>query len=242
MREHTSIQSDEINPNLGGLDSQSSELKSLRKKYKRDLAEYVFRVLQQSIFTGELRPNQRLGEMEFAEKLGVSRTPVREALRRLVRTGFANTLPGGGIIVADHTSEQVQNSFEIREALECMAIRLTCDHITDEQIHNAEELYARSTEAIRNKNIDLYVELHRAFHHELYSACGNEQLLSLVRTFTYQFFDLRSSRSYTSREWNTQIKYHGQILEAVRERKAHRAEKILARHLKYSLKAALKRL
>lgn len=215
--------------------------KRIRNKDQRVLAEQVFEVLQQSIVNGELRANQRLVESEIAKKLGTSRTPVREALKRLEITGYASTRPGGGLIVADH-SMQVQSLFEIREALECMAVRLSCSHITEEQIRKAEDYYTRSTEAIRNEDTEQYVKLHRAFHEELYSACGNDRLKSLISTFRYQYHDKQLARMYTSREWHGQIKYHGQILEAVRERNARRTEKLLRRHLRNSLKIALRRL
>lgn len=215
--------------------------KSIDGKEQRALADQVFDILQQSIAGGELRPNQRLVESEIARNLGTSRTPVREALKRLEITGYASTHPSGGLIVDDQ-SMQVQSLFEIREALECMALRLSCAHITKEQIRNAEDYFTNSTIAIRNQDIEQYSKLHKNFHEELYSACGNDRLKSLISTFRYQYFDQRLTRMYTPNEWRVQIKYHGKILEAVRQRNADRAAKFLQRHLKNSLKIALRRL
>lgn len=211
-------------------------------KSRSNFADQVFEVLRQHIVTGELRPNQRLIESEIAKELGVSRTPVREALKRLEVNGYVSTLPGGGLIVTEHSTEQIQCLFEIREALETMAIKLACDHVTEEQINKAEEYYIHSLEAIRNGDIDRYIGLHGSFHEELYAPCGNEQLLSLVRMFRYQYFDRRLARVYTPRDWHTQIEHHSRILKAVRERNARRAEKALQRHLRVSLKVALQRL
>ena len=123
-----------------------------------------------------------------------------------------------------------------------MAIKLVCEHITEEQINKAEEYHIHSLEAIRNGDIDRYIEFHGRFHEELYAACDNEQLLSLVRTFRYQYFDRRLARVYTPKEWDTQIKHHSQMLEAVRQRSVHRAQKTLQRHLRTSMKVALQRL
>jgi DNA-binding GntR family transcriptional regulator len=221
---------------------QSSVPSLAADKSRSNFADQVFEVLRQHIVTGELRPNQRLIESEIAKELGVSRTPVREALKRLEVTGYVSTLPGSGLIVTEHSTRQIQSLFEIREALETMAIKLACEHITQEHISKAEEYHNRGVEAIRNRDLDLYIDLHSHFHEQLYAACGNEQLLSLVRMFRYQYFDRRLARVYAPREWDTQIKHHSQILEAVRQRSARRAEKTLQRHLRTSLKVALQRL
>ena len=137
---------------------------------------------------------------------------------------------------------KIQSLFEIREALECMAVILSCQHITDEQIRQTEGYYTRSKEAMLNHDTDEYVKWHRAYHEALYSACRNDQLKSLIHTNRRQFFDQRLNRMYTLRERRTQIRQHGQILEAVRERNGRRAGKLLQRHLRDSLKIALQRL
>jgi DNA-binding GntR family transcriptional regulator len=198
--------------------------------------------MQQSIINGEMRPNQRLIESEIAKRLGVSRTPVREALMQLAIAGYASPLPGGGLAVADLSDMQIQSLFEIREALECMAVILSCRNITDAQVRMAEEYYTHSNEAMLSHDTDEYVKWHRAFHEALYSACGNDQLKSVIQINRRQIFDQRLNRLYTTRERHRQIKQHGQILGAVKERKESRAEIFLRRHLKDSLKIALQRL
>ncbi len=212
-------------------------------KSKGTLADQVFDVLQKQIVAGELRPNQRLVESEIAERLGISRTPVREALKRLEVTGYTSAFSSRGLIVVEHsTSRQIQSLFETREALEGMAIKLACERATEEQIRKAEEYYTRGVEALRNNDIDEYLEMHSTLHEELCAGCGNEQLLSLIRIFRYQYFDRRLTRVYTPREWRTQIKNHGRLLEAVRERNPHRVEKAIQRSFGHGLRVALKRL
>jgi len=200
------------------------------------LSEQVFEILQQSIVSSELRPNQRLIESEIARRLEISRTPVREALRQLLLTGYTSALPGGGLVVTDHSNMQIQS------LLECMAVKLSCRHITDQQIRKAEEYHTHSIEMMHSHATDQHVKLHRAFHEALYAACGNKQLLSLIHINRRQFFDQRLNRMYTSREREVQIKQRGQVLETVRERNARRAERTLQRHLGTSLKIALQRL
>jgi len=211
-------------------------------KSGHNLADQVFEVLREQIGTGKLRPNQRLVEADIANGLAVSRTPVREALKRLRLTGYADTLPSGGLIVTEHTVRRIQSLLEIRQALETAAIRLACEHITKEQVNEAEKYYVRGIEAIRNGDIDRYIELHNGFHAKLYAPCDNEQMLSLIRTLRFHYFNRRLARIYTPREWRTQIQQHGRILEAVSKRNARQAETALRRHLRVSLKVALRRL
>lgn len=215
---------------------------SSTKRYTNNLADQAFDALCQRIDTGELQPNQRLVEAEIAKELGIGRTPVREAIKRLGAKGYASKLPKGGLIVTELSLKQMQSLFEIREALETMAIKLACKHVTEEQINKAEEYHIRSIEAIRDGDIEQYIRLNASFHEELYAACDNEQLLSLLRTFRYLYFNRRLVRMHTPREWDSQLKQHSRILEAVRKRNADRAEKALRRHLKSTLKLALQRL
>lgn len=204
----------------------------------------VFEALRQYIITGELQPNQRLVEADIAKKLGVSRTPVREALKRLEFTGYVCTSTSKGLVVTpEYSASQIRSLYEIREVLEVGAIKLACERATEEQINKAEGYYIKGAEAFCNgDDIDRCIELYCCFHEELYSACGNEQLVSLVRAFRYRYIDRRLARVYTRKDWRTQITHHSQILNAVRKRNVRLAEKALQKHLRASLEVALKRL
>jgi DNA-binding GntR family transcriptional regulator len=198
--------------------------------------------LRQAIVEGKLRPNQRLVESEVAQELEMSRTPVREALKRLQVQGYLSKLPRGGMIVTDHSPSQIRNVYEIREALESTAIRLACQRATQEQVDKAAEYHARSSEAIRNRDVNQFIELNSAFHTELLSACGNEQLWSLIQTFRDHFFDRRLVRVFTAGDWRSMFTQHRRILEAVRQRDAHLAEKRVRQHTRAALRLALERL
>lgn len=211
---------------------------------KTTLANRVFDEIKRDIVTGKLRPNQRLVESGIANKLGVSRTPVREALKRLEMSGYVRITASNGLAVTEHTAEEMQNLFDIREALETKAIKLACERATKEQIDKAVSCYNQMVEAVMNRKYDEYIELHSQFHEALYSPCGNEQLLSFIQTFRYQFFSQRLTRLYTRVFNNTldtrsQIKKHRKILEALCDRNANRAEKALIRHLRTTLKLAV---
>lgn len=211
-------------------------------KHRGNRADEAFDKLRQAIVTGELRPNQRVVESEIGKRLKMSRTPVREALKRLEVKGYLSTLPTGGLIVTDHLPSQIRSLYEIREALETMAIKLACQRATEEQIARAEKCHIRSLEVIRNRDVDQFIELNSAFHAELLAACGNEQLWLLIQTFRDQYFDRRIVRVFTARDWRLMMTQHGQILEAVRQRNARLAEKAVHQHVRTAVRLALERL
>lgn len=205
-------------------------------------ADEAYKRLQQSIITGELRPNQRLVESQVARKYKMSRTPVHEALIRLEATGYVTILETGGAIVTDHSPTQLRNLYEFREALETKAMSLACQRATPEQIERAAKYHTRSFEAVSNRDLDKFIELNDAFHGELAAACGNEQLSSLLQTLRDQSFDRRVVRLSTNRELRAMLRHHEQILEGVRRGNARLAEKAVREHLRVVLRVALERL
>ena len=98
------------------------------------LRDVVFNTLRQAILRGELKPGERLMEIQLANKLGVSRTPIREAIRKLELEGLVLMIPRKGAEVADITEKSLMDVLEVRKALEELSVRLTCDRITKEEI------------------------------------------------------------------------------------------------------------
>jgi len=217
-------------------------LASSAQRNKASYAEEALERVRQAIVTGNLRPNQRLVESEIAKKLGMSRTPIHEALKQLELQGYLSRLPSGGLMVTDHSPSQIRNLYEIREALETMALRLACQRATQEQVDRAAEYHARSLEVIRNRDINQFIELNSAFHNELLSACGNEQLWSLIRTFRDQSFDRRIVRVFTARDWRAMVVQHQRMLDAVRQGNARLAERAVHEHVRTAVRLVVERL
>ncbi len=217
-------------------------LASNAQRNKASYAEEASERLRQAIVTGNLRPNQRLVESEIAKNLGISRTPIREALKQLEMQGYLSRLRSGGLIVTDHSPTQIRNLYEIREALENMALRLACQLATQEQVDRAAEYHARSLEVIRNRDINQFIELNSAFHNELFSACGNEQLWSLLRTVRDQSFDRRIVRVFTAGDWRAMVIQHQRMLDAVRQGNARLAERAVHEHVRTAVRLVVERL
>lgn len=205
-------------------------------------AEEVVARLREDIVTGRLRPNERLVDSNIARKMNMSRTPVREALKQLEMQGYLSRLPNGGLIVTDHSPSQIRNLYEIREALEIMALKLTCQRATQEQIDLAVELHERMLEVIRKRDVEQFIELNSTFHNVLFSACGNEQLWTLLQTFRDQFFDRRLVRVFNVSDWRSMPKQHQRLLDAVRQRNPRLVEKAVHEHVRTALRIAIERL
>ncbi|MFC1926647.1 GntR family transcriptional regulator, partial [Chloroflexota bacterium] len=205
-------------------------------------AETIVEKLREDIVSGRLRPNERLIETDIALKMDISRTPVREALKLLETQGYLSKLPNGGLIVTDHSPSQIRNLYEVREALETVALRLACQRATEEEIRRAEELHARILDAVGERDINQFIELNSAFHSQLLSACGNAQLLSLLQTFRDQYFDRRLVRVFSASEWRNMPKQHQKLLDAVRQRDQRLAGKAVREHIATALRIAMERL
>ena len=202
----------------------------------------AFEVIREAIVSGELRSNQRLVESTIAEKLGMSRTPVREALLQLESSGYTSKLSRGEWIVTNHPPSKIRNLYEVREALEVMAIKLACQRATKEQIDRANDLHRLAVDAARNRETDKFAKLNSEFHAHLFGACGNEQLSSFIGNLRDQYFDRRIVDLFTGKEWNAVIAQHGRMLKAVSEKKLGLAEKAVRDHINTGRRVAFLRL
>ena len=208
-------------------------------KHRDRRAEQALRRLQEAIASGELQPNQHLVERDLAKILGMSRTPVREALRRLEATAYTTRLPTGGIIVTDHSPKQIHDLYEIRRVLEGQATKLACQRYREDQIIRLEEYHERCIEAVRSGNIEQFFDVNNAFHMWIYTQCGNAYLMDLIMTFRDERFFQRIVQKFTDKDWRATIAQHGQILEAVRKRNERAAQKVMEQHLERFERAAL---
>lgn len=210
------------------------------KKCKIKAIDRVRIAIEEDILSGALRSHQRLTEEEIAERLGLSRTPVREAFKQLEIKGLVTRLPTRGLIVTALVAEDIRNIFEVRESLETMAIRFACERATDEHLHRAADLLENY-----NKSVDERIQLgssqiervpgepdwNALFHTELYSASGNMRLVQCIQ-------DLRNvqqlayvSRFFGAEDFDLFKKQHVNMLEGVGQRDANQAETAVREHL-----------
>lgn len=201
----------------------------------------AYETLMQAILAGDLRPNQHLVETEIAVSLGMSRTPVREALGRLLQEGYLKKLSTGKHVVAELTVTDVRRMVEILEPLEVAAIRLACQRATQEQVGLARQAFDNLREAISNRELNRCVEMNNIFHTHIYAGSQNEQLCSIIQSLGNRYYDRAMTRSLTSKNWSSMMALHQHILEALQERDLRKAENAVRKHVRIQLRLALER-
>ncbi len=150
---------------------------------RRNLTEHIVEILTDRIIRGEYAPNSFLREIEIAEELGVSRSPLREALRVLSEQGLVDINPGRGASVTPLTVRAASEFYDIRAHLESHCTTLSVESCTDEQIEYLMNAFAGLQKAERDGNVKSFQVQNTEFHLKLYSFCPNQTLVSLVDTF-----------------------------------------------------------
>ena len=150
------------------------------------LREVVFKTLRQSILTGELKPGERLMEIHLAEKLGVSRTPIREAIRKLELEGLVTMIPRRGAEVAKISEKNLKDVLEVRTCLDSLAVRLACQRITDEQIDDLKKACDDFVLATKTGEATAITKADVKLHDVIVRATGNERLQQMINTLSEQ--------------------------------------------------------
>ena len=194
----------------------------------------VFQKLRDDILKGEYRENEELRESTIGKKLGVSRTPVREALRQLELEGLVKIIPNKGAYVTGITGKDVKDIYVIRSLLEGLCARWATKHITEEQIEKLEEnLLLSEFHAQKNQKEtpDQVVELDGKFHEVLYEA-SNSRVLEHVLSDFHKYVQMARQAS-VGREHRVEksIQEHREILEAIKAKDTKRAEQLANEHI-----------
>ncbi|MDK2881641.1 MAG: hypothetical protein PWQ99_1416 [Clostridia bacterium] len=197
----------------------------------KPLREVVFDTLREAIINGVLRPGERLMELQLAEELGVSRTPIREAIRKLELEGFVVMVPRKGAYVAGISLKNIADVFEVRAALEALAAGLAAERITDEELEGLERIIVRKKKSIEEGDVAGFVQCDMEFHDAFYKASRNERLVQILGNLQDEIHRFRSvSLAYPGRMQDA-LEEHRKIVEAVAERDVARAQKLAWEHI-----------
>jgi DNA-binding GntR family transcriptional regulator len=203
-------------------------------------SDAVARVLRMAIIDGRLRPGTHLRETTLAEQLGVSRTPIREALFTLSRENLIDLRPNRGGTVRHFTEEDLADVYSLRATLEAHAARMAASRISDEQVQQLEESCDRLT-ALREgaRPSEQAAEDYR-FHSLITAATGSRQLQSMVHEVLAFTVTYRSDYTYTQTEMRTAEQQHRDVTTALRARDADRAAELLEAHVLWSRELAIR--
>ena len=199
---------------------------------KYSLRGRVFHKIRNDILNGRYKEHEELKEIRIGKELGVSRTPVREALRQLELEGLVKIIPNRGAFVTGIQKSDVRDIYAIRALLEGLCARWATERITPEQMEAMEEnVYLTEFHAGKG-HMEQIAELDNQFHHILYAACGSKMLEHQL--IDYHQYVMRVRRKTLSSIDRTTVsnKEHRAIMEAIRAGKADLAERLANEHMK----------
>ena len=196
------------------------------------LRDVVFNTLREAILKGELKPGERLMELQLAAQLGVSRTPIREAIRMLEQEGLAVTVPRKGAEVAKMTLKGMEDVLEIREALDILACQLACERITEEQLVTLAENKKVFEESLKTANVKAIAAADVAFHDVIYDATNNPKLVNMLNNLREQIYRYRVEYLKKEENYPVLIKEHNAIYEALVKHHQEDATSSIREHVK----------
>lgn len=203
------------------------------------LRDVVFNSIRKAILMGELKPGERLMEIALAERMGVSRTPIREAMRKLELEGLVVMIPRKGAQVAHLTESDLNDVLEVRIALEKLAIEKACFRMTDAEyieLLSASEDFER---LIPTGSLEELAQADEDFHEAIYRAAGNKRLLQVLHNLREQIYRYRIEYLKEERSRELLVKEHHEMTNAIKSRDVAKAQELSFAHLENQRKAIL---
>ncbi|MFA4885655.1 MAG: GntR family transcriptional regulator [Desulfotomaculaceae bacterium] len=194
----------------------------------KPLREMVFESLREAIILGRLRPGERLMEIQLAEEMGVSRTPVREAIRKLELEGFVVMVPRKGAYVAGVSIKDIADVFEVRAALEGLAAGLAAERITDEEMDHLEEAIVMIS---GEEDFLQVVKGDSMFHELIYKASRNHRLIQIITHLQEQINRFRLTSLSVPGRLKIAVGEHKKITEAICSRDVDLAHSLASEHM-----------
>ena len=223
----------------------SGHLSPIQLDSYRPLRELVCETIRQAIVDGVFSPGERLMEIQLADEMGVSRTPVREAIRKLELEGFVVMIPRRGTYVADISIKDINEVYEIRTSLEVtslevLAAGLAAERISDEELETMQRLLVEIGQHIEDGNIEKIVEIDTAFHDVLYKASRNGRLAGIINNLREQITVIRRrSMMYPGRLRNT-MEEHRLLVDSIAAHDVDRAQNAARIHMENAEHTLLK--
>lgn len=205
------------------------------------LRDVVFNTLRDAILTGKLVPGERLMENQLAEKLGVSRTPVREALRMLELENLVELVPRKGAQVLDMSEKDIVNILEVRSALEGLATALACKKMTKEELQQLKELEEDFEKAVTDDDVEQFVDIDEDFHDMIFAATENDKLINIFRNLRIQLYRYRMAQAKNNEtSMSTIVAHHRSIIRAIENHDGEEGASIAHGHIKYQTESILR--
>ena len=198
---------------------------------RKSLGQYVYENLKQAIVKGELAQGSRVVENRVAEALGISRTPVREAIHKLEREGLLRQNPTGGFFVVGLSREDIEETFGIRSVLESYAARLAAIKHRQEELKPLEGKIREYQQCLDRKDMDALPHINTEFHDLLYALSRSPRLIKMINDLKDQIFRFRQVILKVEKMAKISNKDHRLMLKSIRERDADGVERLVREHI-----------
>ena len=200
-----------------------SNVNSLHDSLVRDIREMVL--------DGTLAPGQRVPERFLTEQFGVSRTPLREAIRALASEGTLELLPNRGARVTKVSAKEVDELFEVMGVLEALSGELAAKKATNSDIAEVKALHYQMVLHFTRKELIAYFHLNQRIHEKILEIAGNEILMNMYQTLAFRIRRARYVANISETRWSTAVKEHEELLAALESRNGEKLGRLLRRHL-----------
>lgn len=206
------------------------------------LRDVVFNTLRQAILTGELKPGERLMEIHLANRLGVSRTPIREAIRKLELEGLVTMIPRRGAEVAQITEKSMKDVLEVRRTLDALSAELACERISSEEEEALKKACQAFEDAVKTKDTKAIAKADVAIHDIIAEATGNQRLIQLINNLAEQMYRYRFEYIKDATQHERIIQEHRIIYESIVNKDKEAASKMAKTHIDNQEKAVIARI
>jgi DNA-binding GntR family transcriptional regulator len=203
---------------------------------KFSLRGRVFNRIREDILAGKFKQNEELKETAIAGDLGVSRTPVREALRQLELEGLVNIIPNKGAYVTGITAQDIKDIYSIRSLLEGLCARWATEYITEEKLEELDEITYLTEFHVQKKHYEQVLELDNKFHEILYKASKSKQLHHMLSDFHHYVQRVRKITLSSETRAAKTNEEHKKIVEALKEKNPDKAEALANEHIMNTIK------
>ncbi|MGM0378780.1 MAG: GntR family transcriptional regulator [Bacillota bacterium] len=203
---------------------------------KKSLTTLIFDRVRDEIINGDYNPGDKLIENRLAKELGVSRTPVREALKQLELDGLVESIPNRGVIVKGISDQDIYDIYTVRISIETIAARWAVERMTEKDLEELEEIYDLMEFFTSKGNAKRIFELNTEFHEKIYSSTKSRFLENILRDFQLFIKSTRLESLKTEGRLDKALKEHKEILNALKDRDADRACKYIRQHIETARK------
>ena len=209
----------------------TAQLERIRKR--PSLKDEAYQRIKALILTDTLSGGDMLDIERLTSELGISRTPLREALLMLEQEGLVETIPYKGTFVVDVSKKDVEEIYQVREALEALAVRLATPVIPDEELKEMQALFASIGNEIEGGDFERHFQSDTQFHDLIVRYCDNEVLQQVLGTITDRIYHVRVfSRNQSGYHMKESFREHCLVLDAIMERDDAKAERLMVEHIR----------